>query len=33
LIVDGEQFLGEEGYGEFLPSKAGNRQYRREALS
>ena len=29
LIVDGEEFLGSEGYGEFLPTKAGIWQYRR----
>jgi dihydropyrimidinase len=28
LLVDGEEFLGTKGYGEFLPSKAGNWQYR-----
>ncbi|MBN2551470.1 MAG: amidohydrolase family protein [Spirochaetales bacterium] len=28
LIVDGEQFLGSEGHGEFLPSRAGNWRYR-----
>ena len=29
LIVDGEELLGTEGYGEFLPTKAGNWQYRK----
>jgi dihydropyrimidinase len=28
LIVDGEEFLGSESHGIFLPSKAGNWQYR-----
>ncbi len=29
LVVNGEEFLGSEGYGVFLPSKAGNWQYRK----
>ena len=28
LIVDGEEFLGSESHGVFLPSMAGNWQYR-----
>jgi len=32
LVVDGGEFLGSEGYGVFLPSKAGNWQYRKELI-
>jgi dihydropyrimidinase len=29
MVVDEKEFLGSEGYGAFLPSKAGNWQYRK----
>jgi len=33
IVVDGEDFLGSEGSGVFLPSKAGNWQYRKTAFT